>query len=309
MCGGKSKVKQSNTQTLNAQSAANIRQGQQRIDSIMNANPFQAYDGDMVAGLNADQQGARDMFAQNMGQGNGLLDQAATAAQQAGGYSPETITARSFGDADLSAYQNPYQQQVIDAASNDINRQRELSLNDNKARAAKAGAFGGSRHGVIDAETNRAAGDTLARTTAGLRADGFNQAASLYNTDANRAMQADMANNQFGLAGANLGLQGAGLLGQIGNYQNTNARADAGMMGAFGSEQNALENANLQAMYGEFLRGQDDPYRRAGVEAMRAGLMPAMVNSSGTSTQTQNPGLLGIAGTGLQAFGLFGNRD
>jgi hypothetical protein len=307
--GGKSKTKSSNTQTLNPESRRNIQQGQANIRGLVNNNPFQSYDGDMVAGLNDTQLRARDMFGDNMNTGQGLLDQAASMAEQAGGYTPERIEAQSFAEADLSQYMNPFQQEVIDAAANDINRHRDLSLNDNKTRAAHAGAFGGSRHGVIDAETNRAAGDTLARTTAQLRSDGFDRAAGLFGQDANRHMQADMANNQFGLAGASKDLAAAGLFGNLGNAANANARADAATMGAFGSEENDIDTARLQAAYQDFLRGYEDPFRRAGVEAMATGLMPALVNSTGTSTQRQTPGIGSLVGTGLQAAALFSDRN
>lgn len=303
--GDRQTQRQSNTQTLNAESAANIRQGQSNIRGMLNSNPFQQYDGDLVAGLNDNQLAARDMFANGMGAGNPLLSEAATAARSAGGYAPETITPQSFADADLSAYQNPFQQEVIDAAANDINRQRELMLNDNSARATKSGAWGGSRHGVIDAETNRAAGDTLARTTAQLRSQGFDRAAELFGQDASRQMQADMANNQFGLAGQNLNLQGAGLLGQLGQYENDNLRANTSLLAGLGSEENQLETAGNLADYGEYLRRYEDMYRRVGAEGMATGLMPALVNSQGTATTQNNPGLLSIAGTGAQMASLF----
>jgi hypothetical protein len=71
----------------------------------------------------------------------------------------------------------------------DINRQRDLAVGQTGDAAMRAGAFGGSRHGVAQAETERAYGDIAARTAAGLRGDAFNQAANLFGQDQQRMMQ------------------------------------------------------------------------------------------------------------------------
>ena len=52
--------------------------------------------------------------------------------------------------------------------------------------SAELGAFGGSRSGILEAETNRAFADQAARTAAGLRQGGFDRATSLAGQDINR---------------------------------------------------------------------------------------------------------------------------
>jgi hypothetical protein len=54
-----------------------------------------------------------------------------------------------------SNYMNPYQQQVTDIGKREAIRQSDIQGLSSNAQFAKAGAFGGSRHGVVDAERQR----------------------------------------------------------------------------------------------------------------------------------------------------------
>jgi hypothetical protein len=84
-----------------------------------------------------------------------------------------------FGAADIAAFQNPYEDQVVQQSLQDIERSRQMqALQDaNKATAAKA--FGGSRYGVQSALTNEAALQEAARTAGQLRSAGYGQSAQL----------------------------------------------------------------------------------------------------------------------------------
>jgi len=62
--------------------------------------------------------------------------------------------AQGFDPSSAEAFMNPYQQQVIDAAMQQINRQGSIQQQGLNAQAVQAGAFGGSRQGI------RAAGTT-----------------------------------------------------------------------------------------------------------------------------------------------------
>ena len=102
---------------------------------------------------------------------------------------------RGLLDADISAYQSPYQQQVIDFALQDIQRQSDLARGQAQSRAIGAGAFGGSRSALIESEATRPFAEQAARTAASLRQSGFQQA--------QQAAQADLARQQqLGVFGA-----------------------------------------------------------------------------------------------------------
>lgn len=86
---------------------------------------------------------------------------------------------RQYQALDPNAYQsymNPYQQEVIDATTADINAQRGLAANAQRSDLAGAGAFGDDRRGIMEAELQGQYDRTLATTLGGLRSRGFENA-------------------------------------------------------------------------------------------------------------------------------------
>jgi hypothetical protein len=158
----------------------------------------------------------------------------------------------------IDAYMNPFSQQVIDASMADIDRQRQMSLNQGASDAALSGAFGGDRHGVADSLTNEAFGRIAAETAAGLRMGGFDSASRLMQSDYDRALAASLANQNVGAAQnqQNAVLQ---LQASLANMSAAEAAQRANLAGAqtlgnlaqlqFGIEQMPLDKA-----YSEFLR-------------------------------------------------------
>lgn len=279
------------------------------VRGILGSNPFEQFGGERVAGLNDQQLDARSQFQNGINQGAGLLDEAGNAARAAGGFTPERVNAQSFADADLSAFQNPFTEQVIDASLSDIDRQRGNAINDVNSQATLSGALGGDRQGVAQAETNRAFGDIAARTAAGLRSDAFNTSAGLFNQDANRQLGADQFNVNSGLQGAGLNLQAGGLLGQLGNFANQNNRDNASLSNLFGSQEQLTDQAGLDAAYQEFLRGQEDPFRRAQIELGLLGGAPVIQDgTTDTTRRTSGPGIVGLLGAGAQVASMFSDR-
>jgi hypothetical protein len=97
----------------------------------------------------------------------------------------------------MAAYQNPYQQQVIDATLRDIGGAQQMAMNQLGAQATQANAFGGSRQGIAEAETNKAFNQQAIDAVSRMRQQGFNTALG--------ASQADL-NRQLGAAGQLAGL-------------------------------------------------------------------------------------------------------
>lgn len=164
-------------------------------------------------------------------------DIARTGAQ----YQPGTIA------AGMGAYQNPYESQVVQTALSDIERSRQLATQQGAAQAARAKAFGGSRQGVAEAETNRAALEQAARTSAQLRAQGFETAGRFAGQDVGYGLQGAQqrlaAAQQLGaLTQAQQAGQftGAGQIGQMGVAGTQSELARAGMLGGFEQAQAQL---------------------------------------------------------------------
>jgi hypothetical protein len=179
----------------------------------------------MAQGYNAAQAGARGYGAQNV-QGVGPIT-----AQQ--------VTAGQIAGTDLGVYTNPYENQVVSAALRDISGAQQQAMNQIGAQATAARAFGGSRQGIAEAETNRAFIEQAAKTAAGLRQAGFQQAQQLAGQDIATRMQAGLANQQAGLQAGTTTAQ----LGQQAQLANQAAQNAAGQFGASASNVAALQNA------------------------------------------------------------------
>ena len=195
----------------------------------------QGYDASQMAGVS-------DITAQNVkaqdvtGQG---FD-----ASTISGVSP--ISANQVGTQtiaqNMGLYKNPYEQQVVDNAMKDIERQRQMQMNQVGAQATAANAFGGSRQGVVEAETNRAALEQSADTAAQLRSQGFAQQAALAGQDVATAQQAALANQQANLQAGTTSAANT-LAAQRANQE---AMQQASQFGASAANQAALANQQAQ---------------------------------------------------------------
>ena len=157
-------------------------------------------------------------------------------AAQAGatGYNAATmgavpmVQAGQLANTNLSAYTNPYESQVVSGLQSDAQRAAQMASNDIGTAATRAGAFGGSRHGVTEgtmlAENQR----NLSNQIAGLRQAGFQNAQQMAQQDIATRMQAGLAN------------QGAGMQAAL---TNIGALNQAGQFGASAANQAALQNA------------------------------------------------------------------
>jgi hypothetical protein len=177
-------------------------------------NPFSA--------TSVDQSNIRDVQAQN-----------ATAAQMT----------RDGLNNYVSMMDPSYQNAVLNQTAADIERQRQITQNAGAAAAAAAGAFGGSRHGVADAETNRAYGDTFARTAADLRLQGYNTALGNYQSDLGRQQQTGLFNADAALRAA---MSNQGTQAQLA-AQNAQLAQQAGLANSQGALQAAMQNQGIDA--------------------------------------------------------------
>lgn len=170
----------------------------------------------------------------------------------------------------INQFMNPYTSAVTATTMQDLERQRQMQMNDIGAQATRANAFGGSRQGVAEALTNEAFARQGANTFANLNQQGFNTALS--------AAQGQQG-IQSGLAG-----QGFGFGQSIGAQQTAQGQAQQ-------QTNQALIDA-IKAQYGGFT-GQPNASMSGLINALNAAGM-----GQGTTTQTQksNPGLLNILG-------------
>jgi hypothetical protein len=86
---------------------------------------------------------------------------------------------KPFGAEDIAAFQNPYENQVVQQSLQDIEQSRQMAALRDAQQATASKAFGGSRAGVQSALTNEAALREASRTAGQLRSAGYTQAADL----------------------------------------------------------------------------------------------------------------------------------
>lgn len=247
--------------------------------------PYQAFPGgSRVAGASPMQLQAQDFLQGTMGTG---IAEAQQAAGIAGGIAqggatpmvaPSMLAAPTVADPmgvsaervqggnlmqGIGMYQDPFESQVVNAAMSDIDRSRQMATQGVRSAATQAGAFGGDRAAILEAETNRGFADVAARTAAQLRSQGFSQAANLAQSDAMRGLQAGGMNQSAGLQAA-LANQGAGLQTGLANAQ---FGLNAGL---------ANQSAGLQgqlANQGAFFQGRGQQLQGAGLLSQLGGDM------------------------------------
>ena len=137
-----------------------------------------------------------------------------------------------------AAYMSPYMQNAVDWQKEQAIRDYNINRQAEQARAVGAGAYGGSRQAVAQAEGNRA----LMNQLAGIQATGTQKAFE----DAQRQMQfgaqlglqglgAGYQGLQTGMQGANLGLAGLGL-GIQGQQAGVSGLGQAGQLYGLGMQ-------------------------------------------------------------------------
>lgn len=179
-------------------------------------------------------------------------------------------------------YMSPYQQSVIDQATQALQRQAQIAENQRAAQATQAGAYGGARFGVQEAEAEAGLGRNIADITAQLQAQNYAQAVQ---------RQQQQLGNLTGLASFVPGLEQAQIqqLGALG-------------AGSQGYQQSILD-AMTQAAQLENTYGLGRLGTGANIFANIAGGIPAQP----TAPLAQNPALTGI-GAFANAFNLLSPR-
>lgn len=205
-------------------------------------NPYQAYTGARIEGFTPMQQ---QSFQRAQGLGNTSFTNPGTAG----------------------AFMSPFMQNVVDIQKREANRDAGIAATQRNAQAVKAGAFGGSRQAVMDAE----AGRNLQTQLGDIQAKGLQSAY-------------DQARNQFNTE-----------FGQ---------QADVtGMINQLGGQQQQLGQRQLDQQYADFQAQRDYPYQQLG---FLSDILRGVSGSTRTmySSQPQASGLQTLAGLGTAAAGL-----
>jgi hypothetical protein len=238
-----------------------------------------------------------------------------------------------FAPSDLSAYTNPFQQQVIDTTLQRLDEEGLRAQNQLGAQAVGGGAFGGSRFGVESAQLGENLQDARARALAQLNSQNYLQALQsaqqAFEGQQTRTGQASQLLSGIGQLTGQLGGQQAAIGGQqagIGGQQLALAELaqqtglkDLEMQQRLGSQQQAQQQAILNAQQINAQKQQLEPYSRVAFLSDIYKGAPSTQTSLGSQVapSPQQPstfqqiaglgtGLLGTAAAANQMGGLFG---
>ena len=202
---------------------------------------------------------------------------------------------------------DPYQQNVTQQALAEFDRQAQIAQSNLATQAQRAGAFGGSRFGVQEAELGRNLQDIKSRRIFEDLSRNFQQAQRA-------AMGAQEAQQRRQLAAAQqLGATGQGLasLGQrqagLGALTQQLGQADVQSLLGVGGIQQQLGQAQLEAQRRQQLEAQQEPFRRL---TFASDILRGTPSSAIQFTQqpSVNPfaQALGLGIAGIGALGQFG---
>jgi hypothetical protein len=258
----------------------------------LTSSPYQAYGGQRIAEFSPMQQqafqGVQNLQpAQQLGTATQMAGLAGLGSLQAGGQYARQATDPNA----MQAYMSPYIQGALAPQLEEARRQAGITGQQEASRAVQSGAFGGARHGIVEAEN--------ARNLANLQAD-------IYGKGMQNAFQSAQQAQQFG---STLGLQGlgqagqmAGQLGQLGSTQFGQQKDVLNALSAAGTQQQGLQQQQLGQQYQDFVAQRE--YPKEGLSYM-SNLLRGLPLSQSSYSMYEAPAspLAQAAGLGMTAYG------
>lgn len=249
------------------------------------ARPYEEYSGQTVAGPSQTTADAYDFFKNTMGTGTQQYNEANSLFSQAG---------KGILGLDRDAYMNPYVDNVVDKSMAQLDKARQQALMGNSDAAIAAKAFGGSRHGVVDAITNSETAEKAGLLSAGLYKEAFDASSGL--------MQQDIQSIMSG---------GQGLLQGGAAMEEQRGRDFSGLLG-IGQQEQLQSQRELDDKYGRWKEAQDHDINQLNVLLSSLGMSPYGKTET-TDKKTDGGGGTDFAQMGLGVlsllFGLFSDED
>jgi len=222
--------------------------------------PYTPYTGQLVAGLTPGQQQGIANIQSAQGMAMPYIEEGA-------GYTREA--ARGITPELYDRFYSPYVRDVANATQANLLESAARQRSDLKSNAIGANAFGGDRAGIAAAEQARQQQLAHAQSMANIYNQGYGQA--------------------MGLAGqqvANLGAMGGQLAG-LGTTAQTSALQGAQAQLAAGAQEQATNQAQLQALYDQFLQEQSHPFQ---IAQYFANISQGLGSTAGGTSTTRAPG-------------------
>ena len=255
-----------------------------------------------VAGLSPQQLAAMQQVQAGLGAYQPFLEAARTTV----GTGLETLGAAQqvLDPSQISTYMDPYQQQVTQQALAEFQRQADIQAQRTAAEGVAAGAFGGGRFGVREAEE--------ARNLAQVKSQRIFEDLSRNYLQTQQAQRA--TSQQLGVLGSQT-LQAAQAQAGLGQLGQQLGGEDINRLLGFGSMQQQFGyegpegtfvpgQAQLEAARATSLAQQKEPFERI---AFASDILRGVPSSQISYTQVPSPSpLQQIAGLGIAGLGAYG---
>ncbi len=225
-------------------------------------------------------------------------------------------TTQAYDPTSAAAFMDPYQQAVTQDALAEMRRQADIQRNQLAAQAVGAGAFGGSRQGIAEAELDRNLADIQSRRIFEDLSRNFNQAQNASQTafENQQRRQQGVAQLLGGLGSTTTqeaARLGAGIAG-IGTTQANIAGTGQSLIGQqsqllsqLGAAQQTQAQRELDAARQSQLQQSYEPFQRV---SFMSDIFKPQIGSSSSTIGTQvapSPSPLSQAiGAGIAGFGV-----
>ena len=298
--GGQPQQQQPTTQTVTqtsipeyARPYAETLLGKAQALTDTSQNPYQQYQGQRIAEFTPMQQQAFQGLASmqpssQLGTGTTLAGGAGLGGLMAGANYAQQAT----NPYAMQAYMSPYIQNALQPQLQEMQRQYDITGQQERARATAAGAFGGTRQALTQAENERNKNIAM------------NQAIGQgYQNAFQQAQQAQQFGANLGLQGLGIAGQAAGTLGQLGQTQYGQQMGINAAQQQAGAQQQAQAQQGLSQAYQDFLNQQNYPYKQL---SFMSDILRGMPLTQQAQSIYQAPPSVAnqIMGYGLGAYGL-----
>ena len=230
----------------------------------INKNPYQTYGGERIAGFSPMQQqsfqSAAGMQPSQLGAQAGQMAGAATMGALGTQYDPYRMGQFTSGRA--AQYMNPFIEMAMEPQLREAQRTSEMQRVADMGQATRAGAFGGGRQAIIEAERQRNLGTQMGDIRARGLMSAFDQAQQNFAREQQLREQSRQYGAGLGLQGLQTALQGAGQMGQLGGQQFQQGMDINKLQNTYGAQQQQQAQAGLSQQYQDFMNQQRYPYQQ-----------------------------------------------
>jgi hypothetical protein len=223
--------------------------------------PYQAYGGPLTAG----QSGLQTQAFQ------GLAGLTVPTAQM-GAFTPTSFTSGTTAQN----YMSPFMNAALEPQIAEAQRQAEIQRVQNAGRLGRAGAYGGGRQAIMESEGQR----NLLRNLADIYGTGmqtaYTQGMGQFNTEQDRAQQAQQLTNAYGLSA-------------LGAQQMA------------GGQQRDIEQQGIAADYAQFKEERDFPYKQVQYQQSLLQGLPISATETEYIEPSEFAKIMGYVGTATEA--------